>query len=498
MKASSAHACEAAAEKAQIAGRNWPGTFHTVTRIRLSAYRWRKLIGVLLYCIWAMLFVRAIFSGQTSRAALFALPCLLFAAAFRPQLAILAVVPAATFGTALLPGLLSFSGNVLVAAVAALGLLTGRWRTVPLFQGTVVLLTLTVFTSAYSSGELAGTLSVRSLALYTGMGLTVMASAVLIRPRVDHVLLAIAISGAAVGCVVLMGWFRIDELTNEGDLLRVFALGLNPNYIGVILAVSSLAAAGLALERRMWWCFGLLAPCLMALPILKSRTSLLLLVVGTAALIVAMPGRRLRRLAITAGLLSILFLLHSAVVEDIYRSVLGARADLDLSESDQFRRDLAVFALKQGFANPLAGIGYGQFPVAAHRSFQVGYPAVHNEYLRVFAELGGLGLCLLTAIIIQVGRAAQRVPMRATVSVLLATYGIAMLFMETLQSLPTSMGVLVLAGTVVGWSHNSRASQGKLAISTPSPKFMRAASPSGRKRPGRRPSLEELREEHRP
>jgi O-antigen ligase len=415
--------------------------------------RQRMLVGVTVYAMWALLLVRAIFGGQTSRAVLLLLPLVLLAANARPRLALLASIPAATFGTVVLSSWLSFRAYALVVAGAGLGVVTRRWRVLPVFHATVGLLALTVVGSAFTNAAFAGTLSVRTPALYTAMGLAVMASAAMIRPRIDHVLLVIAATGAAVGWVVLVGWFRIDELTRPGALLRVFALGLNPNYLGVLVALGALAAVGLAVERRVWW-FALLAvPCVLAMPNLKSRTALALLAVGLVAIVVSLPGRRRRRLAVGVGVLALVLLLDTSVVDDIYRSVLGARADLDLSGTDEFRRGVAVYAWEQGLDHPLAGLGYGQFPVVAGARFPIVNPSAHNEYLRYFAELGVVGLGLLVALVVQVGRAVRRVPLRTTSTVVLGMYVLAMFTMEPLQSLPTSMGVLVLAGAVVGWAH---------------------------------------------
>lgn len=423
----------------------------------LGPNRERMLIGLVVYTLWALLLVRSIFGGQTSRAVLLVLPLVLLAANARPRLAILTIIPAAAFGSVVLSSWLGFRAYALVVAVAGLGVVTRRWRVLPAFHGTLLLLVVTVVGSAFTNEALAGTLSVRALALYTAMALLVMASAAMIRPQIDHVLLAIAITGAAVGWVVIAGWFRMSDLTRSGALLRVFALGLNPNFLGVIVALGALAAVGLAVERRTWWYAVLAVPGVLALPNLKSRTALFLLAAGLVAIVVSLPGRRRRRLAIALFVLAMVWVLNASFVDDIYRAVLGARADLDLTGTDDFRRGVASYAFDQGLRNPLTGIGYGQFPTAAGAQFPIVNPSAHNELLRYFAELGVIGLGLLVAVIVQVGMAVRRVPLRTTAGVVLGAYAVAMLTMEPVQSLPTSMGVMVLAGAVVGWAHTAPA-----------------------------------------
>lgn len=423
----------------------------------LGPNRERMLIGLVVYTLWALLLVRSIFGGQTSRSVLLVLPLVLLAANARPRLAIISVIPAAALGSVVLPSWLGFRAYALVVAVAGLGVVTRRWRVVPAFHGTLLLLVVTVVGSAFTNDAFAGELSQRSLALYTAMGLLVMASSAMIRPQIEHVLLTIAITGAAVAWVVTAGWFRIRDLSQSGAFLRVFALGLNPNYLGVIIALGMLAAVGLAVERRTWWYAVLAVPAVLALPNLKSRTALFLLAAGLMAIVVSLPGRRRRRLAIALFVLALVWVLNASFVDDIYRAVLGARADLDLTSNDDFRREVASYAFNLGIRNPLSGIGYGQFPTAAGARFTIVNPSAHNELLRYFAELGVLGLGLLVAVIVQVGMAVRRVPLRMTAGVVLGAFVMAMLSMEPVQSLPTSMGVMVLAGAVVGWAHTAPA-----------------------------------------
>jgi O-antigen ligase len=412
-------------------------------------------VGMSAYWLWALLVVRSLFGGQTSRALLLVLPVVLIVANRFARAAVLAAIPAAAFGSVVLASWLSFRAYALIAAVAALGVLTRRWSPVPRFHSAVALLVAMVVGSAYTNTATVGGLSIRTLALYTVAGFAMMASAAVIRPAIDQVLLAIAATGALVGWAVLAGWFRLGNRSAPGELLRVFALGLNPNYLGLLVSLGALAACGLAVERKSWWVALLALPCVLSLPSLKSRTALLVLALGAVTIVASLPGRRRRRIVFVFAALGLVWALNTTLVSDVYRSVLGARADLNLAASDGLRRDVASFAFNQGLSHPLVGLGYGQFPAAAGTRFLVANPSAHDEYLRYFSELGVVGLGLLIAVVAEVGLALRRVAFRTTAGTVLAMYAVAMAAMEPLQSLPTSMGVMVLAGSVVGCSRPS-------------------------------------------
>jgi O-antigen ligase len=424
----------------------------------LGPNRERMLIGLVVYTLWALLLVRAIFGGQTSRAVLLVLPLVLLAANRLPRAALLASIPAATFGNVVLSSWLSFRAYALIVAIAGLGVVTRRWRLLPLFHGTVLLLVVTVVGSAFTNEATVGGLSVRMLSLYTAMALLVMASAAMIRPQVDHVLLMIAATGAAVGLVVLAGWFRSGRSQGAGGILRVFALGLNPNSLGLLTALGAVAAIGIAVQRRNAWFAVLAVPSVLALPDLKSRTALLVMVAGLVWLAVTVPGRRRMRLVAIGTVAAVVMLVRPSIWSDIYRAALGARADLDLSRSDEFRSDVARFAFELGLDRPLTGVGFGQFPAVAGGRFAAVDPSAHNEFLRYFAELGVVGLGLLVALVVLVARATWRLEQRAAAGGVLALFALAMFTVEPLQNLPTTMGVAVLAGAVVG-AGSSPASQ---------------------------------------
>ena len=417
---------------------------------RFSPVRPRVIAGLGAYSLWGLLLARSMFGGEMSRAILLMRPVVLLVAHLFPQAALLASIPAAAFGNVLMVPWLSLNAYALVVAVAGLGVVTRRWKLIMPFHGVVILLATTVVVSAFTNDAIVGGLSVRPSALYTAMGLSMMIAASLIRPRIDQVLLAIACTGALVGVTVLAGWFRQGDTPAEGQIQRVYALGLNPNYLGLLVAFGSIAGVAVGLERRQGRFVLLALPCLLAMPSLKSRTALLLVGVGFLWMLLRHSQRRLRDVIAVGLVFALVSIMYASLGTLVYRAVLGRRATVSLSSTDQFRRDVARFAFEQGLRHPVAGVGFGQFSELAGTRFAIAYPSAHNDFLRYFAELGGFGLGLLLTLIVLIARAARSAGAPRVATPMLAIMIVPMLLAETLSSLPTLMGPVILAGAVVG------------------------------------------------
>lgn len=413
------------------------------------------------YALWATTIVYSLSTGRIPRVFLLLLPAVVFVIHLVPRWAVIAAIPIATFGTVVLPAQLTQRSYLLLIGIAGLGVMTRRWDLRLRFHVPLVLLSLIVVVSAFLADGPANPYAFRNFAVLTAIGLLMSGAAALMRPPLTAVLYTLAAVGVAVALVVLVGWFEnplpAGDIPVADNLRRAYALGLNPNYLALVIVVGAIAAVGLALERQRYWMLLGTVPCLLSLPELKSRGPLVLIAFGVLWVVVSLRSRRWRRLAVVVGVLGLLMLFRPSVGQDLYRSVLGSRADLDLTRSDDFRLDVARFALDQGLDHPLLGVGYGQFPMTAGTQFAIAFPSAHNEYLHVFSELGFIGLALLILVILRVAQAARRCSIPVTSTAVLATYALAMLSMDTLYSLPTSMGVFVLAGAVVADSRTGLA-----------------------------------------
>ena len=86
----------------------------------------------------------------------------------------------------------------------------------------------------------------------------------------------------------------------------------------------------------------------------------------------------------------------------------GRRTRLTLGSAD--RVDEARAALRVGAAHPVTGAGPGRAVLSWREpdGTQLAAAYAHNEYLQTFAELGAVGLVLVLALLVFIGRAARR------------------------------------------------------------------------------------------
>lgn len=229
---------------------------------------------------------------------------------------------------------------------------------------------------------------------------------------------------------VIAGAFVLGALTstvygafiNPGDsdaaaAGRVSGAGIDPNYLAAsLIAALSLCAVTMVTSRnppalRVAALFVALA-LFAGLASTGSRTGLVALLAATGfAVFTAGRGRRLPATILVSALLGAgaAYLAFAAPPEA--RSRL---AQVDLSGTG--RTDIWTVATRMIEANPVTGVGAGNFVVVSVRylfepgtitrsDFIVDDPKVaHNVYLGVWAELGIVGLVLLLAIIATAAR----------------------------------------------------------------------------------------------
>jgi O-antigen ligase len=196
--------------------------------------------------------------------------------------------------------------------------------------------------------------------------------------------------------------------------LRPYALLPHPNMLAAVFAIGLCAALAWALSRRGWvWPLGifLFLVGLWAFLLTFSRAAWIGFAAGAFA---ALPllWRWLRRPDIRTqfALVIGLALLVSGVFVLLYRPFLAARAGLDEDSPVEQRSvsdravytDLAYMAIE---SDVLKGVGFGNFPWYAAYQLQFtpfdlqGQP-VHHVLLSAWAELGLVGVVLVTAALV--------------------------------------------------------------------------------------------------
>ncbi|GLY85867.1 O-antigen ligase family protein [Actinoallomurus iriomotensis] len=264
------------------------------------------------------------------------------------------------------------------------------------------------------------------ICLLAGLGL---AAAVAASPPPPGLMARVA---AAAGSAAA-GW-ALAAGHREGGRLVGFAQ--NPNFLGALLALPFVAAAGLALRhRRPAW----LVPagvCVAAMAATQSRGAFVSAGAGLA--VVLLQGRRRGiQVAIVAAAV-VLGTVFPAAIDSAEHVAVGHRTATELSQNSSVREHVAWYAAKVAAEHPLRGIGYGVFPFHAANSSQIGiYIATHNDYLRLAAETGIPALIVFLVLI----WFAMRSPASGEAAIpraMVAAYAVGMLFANPLANLVVS------------------------------------------------------------
>jgi hypothetical protein len=335
----------------------------------------------------------------------------------------------------------------LIVLVWALGLIQGRWHLSRFHVKAIILASMLVISYLWASaGHDYGVANTGFTTLLSGIGLACVAAS--LRPSPQIVLAAIAGTGVIASAFVVTGGFGNSDaiLVDYGNYVRAVAFGLNSNYLGALIALGATATVGLALFRRQPVILLCLIPMVAVQPELKSRSTLGLLILGILLAVVFQVG--FRRSVALVGALVVLALLFGSSVAPIYRSALGSRANVDLSDSDSIRAAAVPLAISTGGSHLLLGVGDGNFQTAAATSETIGTAVnTHNDYLRVFAEFGVVALVAFAVVLGAGVVGAARLDGTRTILPVLTVFLMSLLFSNHLGTLAISGGFWILLGT---------------------------------------------------
>lgn len=334
----------------------------------------------------------------------------------------------------------------LVCLHAVLGVFNGRMRFLPSLHGPIVLLGMWLIISYRFAGKAGlGALATDSLlTALLALGLCAAAGAMLSNRA--HLLMALTVA-SAIGAVLV----RMNPLLSDADAgtVRLGALNLNPNGLGMLLAWGILASIALVVVRRepLWLLPGAL--CASSLPLAKSRGSLLILAVGILAMVLFRRSRRVKVVALL-GVLAVLLLLPNAK-QMVVEAVLRDRADNISVESDTLRKNAGIEGFRAGLGHPVIGLGWSRFPEYAESTPRLGLRInTHDVYAKLFAETGAPGLLLYMVPLLLALRAAavddEAWACKAMACAFLASGFLANLLVERTLSVP----MMLLLGATAG------------------------------------------------
>jgi O-antigen ligase len=284
------------------------------------------------------------------------------------------------------------------------------------------------------------------MGLVVGLGL--LAVAVTSPPHPRKLTRVIAVAGA-----VTAGYTLVGAAHESG---RLEGLGLNPNYLGALLALSLVAAAGLLRQGRhpMWLVPG--GICLIAMTQTQSRGAFLAAAAGIGVVLLQGRSVKLQAAAVVITVAALAALPNG--IESAEHLAAGSRQSTELSANSDVRRHAAQFAAQVAVAHPLRGIGYGMFPAYAARSPHFGiYINTHNDYLRLAAETGAVALAAFL-VLLCLGIAGRRSGDLTTLRAVVVTYAVALMFANLLANLATSLPFWLSLGCLLAAVPNARRS----------------------------------------
>jgi O-antigen ligase len=371
-------------------------------------------------------------------------------AVLRPQLLVPVAAAVMLMPVVAVP-VVGSSSDAIVLALAlvwAIGALVGQWR---VHRGHLVLLAFAAWMVAgyvlhpHGNSLVSAASDLRSL-----LSCLVFAAICMSMPIAMTWLLRSVATVTVVLSVITITTPRI--LTGAlGTSERAVAFGLNSNYLGQELAFCIIACVALALLWHERWAIAVAVLAGVALLATESRGALFALL-ATGALLIWGRASTTARVVLIAG--AALFLAFGPSVGTA-TSTLLSRDSQELDIHNEARADAAITAGRYLITHPLTGVGYGEFANVAYADPTFGtYVATHDDWLRVGAETGVLGLVLLAALLLPPlwvrGGGRTMLTMRA----LLLCGCIGLLFGNFLS--PISVSALMWVAVGVLWAERER------------------------------------------
>ncbi len=347
----------------------------------------------------------------------------------------------------------------LLILVYVMGLLSGRWRIGSILSVLATTLAVLLLISLqFNSGPVLATSPSRDFLTFAlGLGLCVVSISV--KPRIEMLLVSLSLSSMFVAIIIVAGKFEQVSVTTDplnGQLVgRPYALGLNPNYLGLILTLGIISIAGLSMYYHRWWLVVLTTPLWFAIAQEKSRTSIILIAIGL--FMVYIVGRKVSARISTLVGAGLALALWSGGIHSVLKALLGGRINENFSSSDNVRFNLARLAIRLAVDHPLIGVGYGNFPFFAQSAPSVGILLnAHDDYLRVAAEAGIPALILLVSIFVIGIKSMRRIQCGSVALAVLVVYMGGLFTIDALSSLPLSAGIWILIGSSFGLARAAR------------------------------------------
>ncbi|MET0496268.1 MAG: O-antigen ligase family protein [Actinoplanes sp.] len=276
-------------------------------------------------------------------------------------------------------------------------------------------------------------------------GLVVAAAAVAAPPDPAVAARAVAVAGAVASAIVLAG--------GDFDGGRLVGAGLNTNYVGAMLALACVAAAGLAWTARQPGWLVVAAPSAFAVVQTQSRGALVAVAAGIGYLALRNRSWRQRALFVAAAAL-----LTVLVTDSLPALLINGRTATELDANNAIRGEALRLAIQIALENPLRGIGYGMFPLYAAGTSQVGiFINTHNEYARLACE-AGLPTAAIFGGLLLLAMRGRRTGDEAVLRAVVVVFAVSLLFGNFLSSMVVSVSFWLALGYLLAGARTPRPS----------------------------------------
>ena len=259
----------------------------------------------------------------------------------------------------------------------------------------------------------------------------------------------LVLAGIVISALVVSYFAFFPEYVTGG---RPYALGLDPNYIGTILAVGITATATLSRVRGSLLTLVLVVPMLAGMVQVQGRSSVLAAAVGLIAVLSLSPDR-LRGLLILGVAACFILSGYLFGVRPGYGMFTERRKDT--RESARIREELTLVSVNAVKSAPTTGVGLGVVETLAKLDPSLNETIVsHNEYLRIAADAGLpalAGLLLILGVPAVAGVTSSR--RRSSAALLwpsLAACLVAMGFLNVLDNAQMATLIMGIAGAAWG------------------------------------------------
>lgn len=276
------------------------------------------------------------------------------------------------------------------------------------------------------------------------IGLVVAAAAIAAPPDPAVAARTVAVAGAVAATIVLAG--------GDFDEGRLVGAGLNTNYVGAMLALACVAAAGLAWHARQPGWLLVAAPSAFAVTQTQSRGALVAVAAGIGYLVLRNRSWRQRALFVAAAVLTMLF------TGSLPALLINGRTATELDANNAIRGEALRLAIQIALENPLRGIGYGMFPLYAAGTSQVGiFINTHNEYARLACEAGLPAAALFGGLVLLALR-GRRTGGEAVLRAVVVVFAVSLLFGNFLSNMVISVPFWLALGYLLAGGRTPRPS----------------------------------------